>query len=78
MHLVVDNQPPVVAAEEGKVRVFVLSWLGPVGVLVAAYGVWRQLSPEDQQRVLERAKSLLQKARLAWRPEQSPPSASSS
>jgi hypothetical protein len=52
--------------------------LGPVGVLVAAYGVWRQLSPEDQQRVLERAKSLLQKARLAWRPEQSPPSASSS
>jgi hypothetical protein len=37
--------------------------MGPVGVLLAVYGVWRQLAPEDRRRVLGHAGSLLQRAR---------------
>ena len=32
--------------------------LGPVGVALAAYGVWRQLSDEDREHVRQRVRSL--------------------
>ena len=37
--------------------------LGPLGLAMAAYTLWRQLSPEDQERVRRRASSVLKRVR---------------
>jgi hypothetical protein len=37
--------------------------LGPVGLAVAAYGLWRQMSEEDRERVRQRLMSLWNRAR---------------
>jgi hypothetical protein len=37
--------------------------LGPLGLVVAAYGVWRQLPAEDKERVLGKARSLVRRVR---------------
>jgi hypothetical protein len=37
--------------------------LGPVGMAVAAYGVWHELTPEHQALVRERAASLVRRIR---------------
>jgi len=35
-----------------------LARLGPFGFALATYGAWRQLSPEDKERVRRRVQSL--------------------
>ena len=37
--------------------------LGPVGIALAAYGVWRQLPDEDREHVRQRLRSLRKRVR---------------
>ena len=37
--------------------------MGPLGLALAAYSAWQQLTPKDQERVLRHARSLVKRAR---------------
>jgi hypothetical protein len=37
--------------------------MGPLGIALAAYGLWRQLSAEDQEHVRQRARSLVRRVK---------------